>query len=95
VTTLGVPNEHGEGCSIGVRSKSGLHAAVIPHPLNANMSASIRDRLIALALYRLVSAPTEADEVHPQRYSDANPISLLERLYRLRLVSAGIPWRNG
>ena len=25
--------------------------------------------------------------------SNANPISLLERLYRLRLVSAGVPWR--
>jgi hypothetical protein len=58
------------------------------------MSASIRDRLIALALYRTVSAITEADEAHPQSHANANPISLLERLYRLRLVSAGILWRG-
>jgi hypothetical protein len=56
----------------------------------AGMSASIRDRLITLALYRMVSAISEADEAHPQSHSNANPISLLERLYRLRLVSAGI-----
>ena len=61
-------------------------------PLN---SASIRDRLIALALYRMASATPEADEAHPQSHSNANPISLLERLYRLRLVSAGILWRGG
>jgi hypothetical protein len=30
-----------------------------------------------------------------QAASNANPISLLERLYRLRLVSAGILWRGG
>jgi hypothetical protein len=59
------------------------------------VGASIRDRLIALALYRMVSAPTEADDAHPQSHSNANPISLLERLYRLRLVSAGILWRAG
>jgi hypothetical protein len=57
------------------------------------MNASIRDRLIALASYRMVSAPTEAEEAHPQSHSSANQISLLERLYRLRLVSAGILWR--
>ena len=61
----------------------------------ASMSASIRDRLIALALYRMASATPEADETHPQSHSYANPISLLERLYRLRLVSAGILWRGG
>jgi hypothetical protein len=49
----------------------------------ARMSTSIRDRLMALALYRMVSAISEADEVHPQSHSHANPISLLERLYRL------------
>jgi hypothetical protein len=54
------------------------------------MSASIRDRLIVLALYHMASATPEADEAHPQSHSNANPISLLERLYRLRLVSAGI-----
>jgi hypothetical protein len=70
----------------------GLHPAVIAHRLIVSMSASIRDRLIALAQYRMVSAPTEADEAH-QGCTNANPISLLERLYRLRLVSAGILWR--
>jgi hypothetical protein len=59
------------------------------------MSASIRDRLVALALYRTVSAATEDDEAQPQRQSNAHRISLLERLYRLRLVSAGILWRSG
>jgi hypothetical protein len=72
-----------------------VHAAVIPHALNASMGASIRDRLIALALYRMVSAPAEAEDAHPQSHSNASPISLLERLYRLRLVSAGILWRAG
>jgi hypothetical protein len=69
----------------------------VSHPTRsiASMSASIRDRLIALALYRMVSAPPEADEAHPQSHGNANPISLLERLYRLRLVSAGILWRGG
>ena len=59
------------------------------------MSASICDRLVALALYRTVSAATEDDEAQPQRQSNAHRISLLERLYRLRLVSAGILWRSG
>ena len=69
----------------------------VSHPTRsiASMSASIRDRLIALALYRMASATPEADEVHPQIHSNANPISLLERLYRLRLVSVGILWRGG
>jgi hypothetical protein len=69
----------------------------VSHPIGsiASMSASIRDRLIALALYRMVSAPPEADEAHPQSHSNANAIRLLERLYRLRLVSAGILWRGG
>jgi hypothetical protein len=57
------------------------------------MSASIRDRLIALALYRTVSAAAEDDETQP--YANARPIGLLERLYRLRLVSAGVLWRGG
>jgi hypothetical protein len=73
----------------------GLHAGVTSHPLNRSMSASIRDRLIALALYRMASATPEDDEAHPQIHNNANPISLLERLYRLRLVSAGILWRGG
>ena len=48
-----------------------------------------------MALYRTVSAATEDDEAQPQRQSNAHRISLLERLYRLRLVSAGILWRGG
>ena len=72
-----------------------LHAAVIPTRSIAIMSASIRDRLVALALYRMVSATTETDEAHPQSHRNAHPISLLERLYRLELVSAGILWRGG
>jgi hypothetical protein len=42
-----------------------------------------------------VSAATEDDEAQPQRQSNAHRISLLERLYRLRLVSAGTLWRSG
>jgi hypothetical protein len=57
------------------------------------MSASIRDRLIALALYRTVGAATEDAKAQP--HTNSRPISLLERLYRLRLVSAGILWRGG
>src|SRR6202048_1548588 len=34
------------------------------------MSASIRDRLIALALYRMASATPGADEAHPQSHSN-------------------------
>ena len=95
-------SERFQGQHIGQRGESsqpgfdvGLHAGVTPIRSIASMSASIRDRLIALALYRMASATPEADETHPQSHSNANPISLLERLYRLRLVSAGILWRGG
>jgi hypothetical protein len=65
-------------------------------PLNCiSMSASIRDRLIALAQSRTVSAPAQAEEAHSRSDSNDHPISLLERLYRLRLVSAGVLWRAG
>jgi hypothetical protein len=60
----------------------------------ARMSASIRDRLIALALYRMVGAAAEDYELRPHP-NDVRPISLLERLYRLRLISAGVLWRAG
>jgi hypothetical protein len=60
----------------------------------ARMSASIRDRLIALALYRMVGAATKDYELRPHP-NDVRPISLLERLYRLRLISAGVLWRAG
>ena len=58
-----------------------------------SMSASIRDRLLALALYRMVGAATEDEE--PQPEPETRPVGLLERLYRLRLVSAGLLWRGG
>jgi hypothetical protein len=87
------PAASGESSQLG----SPLGFTQVSHPTRsiASMSASIRDRLIALALYRMASATPEADEAHPQSHSNANPISLLERLYRLKLVSAGILWRGG
>jgi len=90
------PNRHdGSESRASLASTVGLHAGVTSYPTIASMSASIRDRLIALALYRMASATPGADEAPPQSHSNANPISLLERLYRLRLVSAGILWRGG
>jgi hypothetical protein len=90
------PNRHGRSESrASLASTSGF--TQLSHPIRsiASMSASIRDRLIALALYRMASATPEADEAPPQSHSNANPISLLEKLYRLRLVTAGILWRDG
>jgi hypothetical protein len=54
------------------------------------MSVSIRDRLFALALYHMVGAARDDDK--PRSPINPRPISILERLYRLRLASAGIPW---
>ena len=64
----------GESSQLG----SPLGFTQVSHPTGsiASMSASIRDRLIALALYRMASATPEADEAHPQSHSNANPISL-------------------
>jgi len=59
------------------------------------MGASIRDRLIALALYRTASVIAEADEADPQSQGNAIQISPLERLYRLRVLSAATLWRRG
>jgi hypothetical protein len=98
VNTSGMVSGRGKGRDQSVsRLGSPLGFTQVSHPTRsiASMSASIRDRLIALALYRMASATPEADETHPQSHSNANPISLLERLYRLRLVSAGILWRGG
>ena len=77
------------------RGSAGFTQLSYPTRSIAIMSASIRHRLVALALYRMVSATTETDEAHPQSHRNAHPISLLERLYRLELVSAGILWCGG
>ena len=84
-------SERFQGQHIGQRGESESAWTQVSHPIRsiASTSASIRDRLIALALYRMASATPGADEAHPQSHSNANPISLLERLYRLRLVSEG------
>jgi hypothetical protein len=71
-----------------------LHA-VIPHPLNRHYERIDSGPACGASLYRMVSATTETDEAHPQSHRNAHPISLLERLYRLELVSAGILWRGG
>jgi hypothetical protein len=70
----------------GLRTRRSSSALCQSYPARSigGMSASIRDRLVALALYRMVSATTETDEAHPQSHSNADPISLLERLYRLK-----------
>ena len=44
----------------------GLHAGVTPYPLNCQYERIDLRRLIALALYRMASATSEADETHPQ-----------------------------
>lgn len=85
-----------EGTALDLeRGPSGFTPLSCPARSIASMSASIRDRFVALALYRTVSAIADTDESHPQSQGNTNPISLLERLYRLRLVSAGILWRGG
>jgi hypothetical protein len=52
------------------------------------MSASIRDIIAALAFgtIRLVSAITDGNEANPDRYWCDGHVSLLQRLYRLRLI---------
>jgi hypothetical protein len=52
------------------------------------MSETIRDRLVALALRTMTSAAFENDESGPRSLCDICQISLLERLYRLRLMAA-------
>jgi hypothetical protein len=42
----------------------------------------------------MVGAAVEDYELQPPT-NDARPISLLERLYRLKLVSTGVPWLTG
>src|ERR1700723_643292 len=65
------PNRHdGSESRASLASTVGLHAGVTSYPTIASMSASIRDRLIALALYRMASATPGADEAHPQSHSN-------------------------
>jgi hypothetical protein len=55
------------------------------------MSASIRDIIAALAFgtIRLASAITQGDGSNPDRYRHDKHVSLVQRLYRLRLIRDG------